>query len=54
MLIGLLNATVGTHSGLFDILLNSIFNVFCEHKDEHMRILATIMIYDLPVRKLSY
>ena len=33
MLIGLLNAIGSAHSGLFDILLNSIFNVLYEHKD---------------------
>ena len=42
------------HSGLFDILLNSFFNVLYKHKDSHMCILATLMIYELPARKLSY
>ena len=42
------------HSGLFDILLNSFFNVLYKHKDSHMCILATLMIYELPARKLSH
>ena len=34
------------------MLLNSIFNVLFRHNDWRMRILTTIMIYDITVRKL--